>query len=111
MPDPVSARVIEVIAKTRRIPIESVNLDKTFQELNIDSLDGMNIVFAIEEEFGVNVPDDTAASLRSVRDVADGIEALLEQKLLEQKLLEQKPLEEKPPAQQRLEQEEQAAAE
>jgi len=80
MSNSVSARVLDVIAKTRHLPIESVGLDKTFQELNIDSLDGMNIVFAIEEEFGVNIPDDAAASLRSVRDVVDGMEALLAQK-------------------------------
>ena len=73
----VSEQVLEVIAKTRHLPIESVTLDKTFQELNIDSLDGINIVFAIEEEFGINIPDDAAASLRSVRDVVVGIEGLL----------------------------------
>jgi acyl carrier protein len=76
----VSERVLEVIAKTRHLPIESVTVNKTFQELNIDSLDGMNIVFAIEEEFGINIPDDAAASLRSVRDVVVGIEGLLAQK-------------------------------
>ena len=77
MPESLSARVAAVIAKSRHLPIESVTMERTFQELNIDSLDGMNIVFAIEEEFGVNIPDDAAASLRSVRDVVDGIEALL----------------------------------
>ena len=80
MPDSVSARVVEVIAQTRHLAVESVGLDKTFQELNIDSLDGMNIVFAIEEEFGIEIPDDAAASLRSVRDVVDGIEELVAQK-------------------------------
>ena len=76
----VGERVLEVIAHTRHLPIETVTLESTFQELNIDSLDGMNIVFAIEEEFSVNVPDDAAAALRSVRDVVDGIEKLLAQK-------------------------------
>ena len=41
-------RVIEIIAKTQRIPLESISLDSTFEQLKIDSLDGINIVFALE---------------------------------------------------------------
>jgi acyl carrier protein len=80
MSDEVIARVIGVIAKTQHIPPESVTVDKTFQELKIDSLDGMNILFAVEEEFDVNVPDDEALKIRSVRDMAEGIEKLLASK-------------------------------
>jgi acyl carrier protein len=77
MPDDVISRVIRVIAETQRIPLETVKPDSTFEELKIDSLDGINIVFAIENEFNINVPDDAAKSLRSVRDVAEGVEKLL----------------------------------
>jgi acyl carrier protein len=77
MPEDVMARVIRVIAETQRIPADSISPDSTFEELKIDSLDGINIVFAIENEFNVNVPDDAAKSLRSVRDVAEGIEKLI----------------------------------
>lgn len=77
MPDDVMSRVIRVIAETQRIPVDSVKPESTFEELKIDSLDGINIVFAIENEFNVNVPDDAAKSLRSVGDVAAGVEKLL----------------------------------
>jgi acyl carrier protein len=77
MPDDVMSRVIRVIAETQRIPVESVKPESTFEELKIDSLDGINIVFAIENEFDINVPDDAAKSLRSVNDVAAGVEKLL----------------------------------
>jgi acyl carrier protein len=71
------SRVIRVIAETQRIPVDSVKPESTFEELKIDSLDGINIVFAIENEFNINVPDDAAKSLRSVSDVASGVETLL----------------------------------
>ncbi len=77
MPDDVMSRVIRVIAETQRIPMESIKPDSTFEELKIDSLDGINIVFAIENEFNINVPDEAAKSLRSVRDIANGVEQLL----------------------------------
>ena len=77
MPDDVMSRVIRVIAETQRIPADTVKPESTFEELQIDSLDGINIVFAIENEFNINVPDEAAKSLRSVGDIAAGVEKLL----------------------------------
>lgn len=73
-------RVIATIAATQHIPLESIKPESTFQELNIDSMDGINIVFALENEFGVEIPDDDAKAIRGVTDVAEGIEKLLRQK-------------------------------
>ncbi|MBC7927276.1 MAG: acyl carrier protein [Bryobacteraceae bacterium] len=70
-------RVIQVIAEAQRISPEGIHADSTFEELKIDSLDGINIVFAIENEFNINVPDDAAKSIRTVRDMAEGVERLV----------------------------------
>jgi len=70
-------RVIAVIAKTQHIPAGSFTIDSTFEDLKIDSLDGINIVFAIEEEFQVEIPDEAAREIRGVRDVVDGVDKLL----------------------------------
>lgn len=72
-----TARVIGVIARTQKIPPETVTLDKTFEELQIDSLDGINILFALESEFNIDIPDDPARRIRSVRDAVEGVEKLL----------------------------------
>jgi acyl carrier protein len=74
----VVSRVMETIAKTQKIPVESVTLDKTFEELKIDSLDGINILFALEEEFKVDVPDDAARQILSVSAAVEGIQRLLD---------------------------------
>lgn len=71
------ARVIKVIAKTQRIPLETVSIDSTFEELKIDSLDGINLIFALESEFNVDIDDEQARSIKSVRQMADGIAALV----------------------------------
>jgi acyl carrier protein len=78
-------RVFAVIAKTQRIPIESISLDSTFEELKIDSLDGINIVFELENAFDVAIPDDGVQNMRTVRDTVEGIRKLIEQKLTKQK--------------------------
>lgn len=77
MSEDVLSRVIAVIAEAQKIPAEGITADSTFEELKIDSLDGINIVFAVENEFNVNIPDDAARSIRTVRDVAEGVEKLL----------------------------------
>lgn len=71
------ARVIKVIAKTQRIPIETVTIDSTFEELKIDSLDGINLIFALESEFNVDIPDEDARAIGSVRQMAQGIAQLI----------------------------------
>lgn len=77
MSDELISRVTGVIAKTQKIPPESVTIDKSFEELNIDSLDGINILFALEGEFDLDIPDDAARGIRTVRDMVEGIEKLL----------------------------------
>ena len=71
-------RVRGIIATAQHLPQEKITADSTFEELGIDSLDGINILFAVESEFNINIPDDAAQNIRSVRDVVDGIAKLLE---------------------------------
>jgi len=73
-------QVIRVIAQTQRIPSERISLDSTFEELKIDSLDGINIIFALENEFGINIPDEGMQNMRSVRETVAGVQQLIEQK-------------------------------
>jgi len=77
MSDQLTASVIQVIAETQHLPLESITIDKTFAELKIDSLDGMNILFAVESEFDISIPDDQATEIKSVREMVDGIEKLV----------------------------------
>ena len=77
MTDEVTARVISVIAKRQRIGVETITPQSTFVELNIDSLDGLQLIFELEEEFGVDIPDDAAKEFKSVAEVARGLETLI----------------------------------
>ncbi len=78
--DALAEKVIRVIAHTQRIPPESVSLDSTFEALKIDSLDGINIVFELEKEFNIEIPDDGVQNLRSVRDTVEGVRTLVRSK-------------------------------
>ena len=73
----VTVRAIAVIARTQHLPPEAITIDKTFAELKFDSLDGMNILFAIETEFGIAIPDERVPQIKSVREMVEGIEEYL----------------------------------
>ena len=74
--DDVASRVIELVAKSKNLPESAVNLDTTFDELQIDSLDKINLTFAVEEMFSIEIPDDSLIALKSVGDVVRGVEKL-----------------------------------
>ncbi len=80
MPDEVTRKVIAVIADTMHVPVEKIQPESTFADLGIDSLDGINIVFALEKEFDIEVPDEAARQLRSVADAVAGIRSLVDAK-------------------------------
>ncbi len=77
MSNDLTQRVISVIAKTQRISPEKISPESKFEELGMDSLDSVNILFALEEEFNVSIPDDDAREIRSVGQVIEGIQKLL----------------------------------
>jgi len=80
MPDDLTDRVIGIIAETQHLDREKVTIDSSFADLNIDSLDGMQILFALENEFDINIPDEAAREIRGVRQMVDGIRQLVEAK-------------------------------
>ena len=78
-PAEVSTRVLRIIADNQRKDLSLVTVDSSFEELGIDSMDGVNIVFALENEFNINVPDEEVKNIHSVRDMIDGVRRLVEQ--------------------------------
>ena len=74
--DDLESRIIELVAKSKNLPASDVHLDSTFEELQIDSLDKINLSFAVEEMFSIEIPDDSLNSLKTVGDVVRGVETL-----------------------------------
>jgi len=79
MPDQLTQRVLSTIAATQRISPEKVTIDASFQELGIDSMDGINILFALENEFDITIPDEQAKQIRSIREMVAGVEKLVQE--------------------------------
>ena len=76
----IEQRVIRLAAETQKIDAAEIRPDSTFEELKIDSFDGLNLLFAVESEFDIRVSDEEAKSLRSVADMIEGVNKLLASK-------------------------------
>lgn len=54
--------------------------DTTWEEINADSLDLVEIVMAIEDEFGIAVPDEAVSEMRNMGDLVAFIQSVTEEK-------------------------------
>ncbi|EEF49737.1 acyl carrier protein 1, chloroplastic [Ricinus communis] len=74
-------KVCGIVKKQLALPAETaVTGESKFAELGADSLDTVEIVMGLEEEFGINVEEESAQSIATVQDAADLIEELVEKK-------------------------------
>jgi acyl carrier protein len=77
MPDETTDKVLDLIAATKRIPRESVSINSTFEELGMDSLDAINLMYEIESTFNISVPDEAVKSVTNVQQLMEKLKAVL----------------------------------
>lgn len=66
----IEERVKEIIVDQLGVSADQVTLEAKFvEDLGADSLDTVELVMALEEEFDIEVPDDEAEKLQAVKDV------------------------------------------
>ncbi len=72
----IPAKVKEVIVEQLGVDPERVKAEASFiDDLGADSLDIVELVMAMEEEFGIEIPDEDAEKLKTVQDVASYLQA------------------------------------
>jgi acyl carrier protein len=76
MPDQIAEKVMSIIASVKRIPRSAVSIESSFEQLAIDSLDGINILYELEGAFSVSIPDEQARSIHTVKQMVDGVRKL-----------------------------------
>ncbi len=74
--DELFAKIQKLIAEKLDIDEAKITLDSSFRgDLGADSLDTYELVYAIEEELGVSIPDEKANEFETVRDAYDFIKS------------------------------------
>lgn len=72
----INAKVMKIISEQLGVPESDVKLESSFvNDLGADSLDTVELVMALEEEFGVEIPDEDAEKIATVQNAIDYIKA------------------------------------
>lgn len=66
-----------VVVEQLSVEADSVKMEsKIIEDLGADSLDVVELVMALEEKFGVEIPDSEAEKLLTIKDVVDYLEKI-----------------------------------
>ena len=72
-PDAILEKVKEVIVEQLGVEDENIKLDTSFIDVGADSLDIVELIMALEEEFDMQIPDSEAEKISTVNDVVEYI--------------------------------------
>lgn len=68
-------KVQKIISENLNVPLEKVTMDTHLvDDLGADSLDAVELIMALEEEYGIEVDDEAAQNIKYVRDLVNYIE-------------------------------------
>ena len=72
-------KVRTIIAEQLDISEDSITMDTDFlKDLEADSLDAVEIIMAIEDEFGIEIPDEKAEEFHEVHEMVEYIESVVQ---------------------------------
>ena len=73
----VQDRLFKLMAEQLGKPISEIKLESTIEDLGADSLDVVEIALAVEDEYEIEIPDDSAEGINTVGDIIAIVEKLV----------------------------------
>ncbi len=75
--DEYAAKIKEIVAEQLNYDIDKLTDDTLFvEDLSADSLEIVELVMALENEFDVEIPEDAVEKIKSIGDLADVLSAM-----------------------------------
>mgnify|MGYP003368212882 CR=1 FL=1 len=67
-------QIKEILKDTMDIDESKITLDAKLKDLELDSLDSVELIMSAEEEFGIEIPDEDVMNFKTVNDIVNYIE-------------------------------------
>ncbi|MDQ6799946.1 MAG: phosphopantetheine-binding protein [Acidobacteriota bacterium] len=74
--DEIRQKLMEIVRQEKDIPDDQLAAETVLAEAGVDSLDALTILFAIEEQFHISIPDDKARAIKTFGDMVTVVEEL-----------------------------------
>lgn len=75
----IAEKLVAIVRHEKDVSDDLLTPATPLAEAGIDSLDSLTILFAIEEQFGISIPDDRARAMKTFGDMIDIVEELAPQ--------------------------------
>jgi len=72
-------KIKDIVADQLGVEKNELTMETSFEELNADSLDVVELIMALEEEFDIEIPDEDAEKLTTVGAAVEYVKSKLEQ--------------------------------
>jgi len=67
----IEEKLIAIVRQEKNVAEDLLRPETPLADAGIDSLDALTILFAIEEQFGISIPDDRARAMHTFGDMID----------------------------------------
>lgn len=69
-------KVMKLVSEATKVELSNINPETSFiDDLNLDSLDMVELMMKMEDEFGIEIPEDDTEKLKTIKDVANYLKA------------------------------------
>jgi acyl carrier protein len=75
--DEIRQKLIEIVRQEKDIPDDKLTPETVLADAGVDSLDALTILFAIEEQFHISIPDDKARGIKTFGDMVTVVQELV----------------------------------
>jgi acyl carrier protein len=70
-------KVNEIITTKKGFQPDTISMDSSFEELDMDSLDSVELISDLEDHFNVSIPNQELLAIKTVREAVVSLEKLL----------------------------------
>lgn len=75
--DDIFQKVNEIITAKKGFAPNTITLDSSFEELDMDSLDSVELISELEDHYNVSIPNQELLAIKTVREAVDSLQKLV----------------------------------